>query len=74
VNRPLLPDPTTSVCEACGATFRCGLLGGDAACWCSELPSIPPERLRKPDGSRRMTCLCPACLGALANTPVPPAP
>lgn len=66
---PALPDPTTSVCEACGALFRCGLLGGDAACWCSEVPTIPAERLLKPDGSRRLSCLCPACLRALASEP-----
>jgi len=49
--------PGSLVCVRCGASFRCGILAGDAACWCAALPALPLDRLR-PD----MSCLCPACL------------
>jgi len=49
--------PGSLVCVRCGASFRCGMLAGDAACWCAALPRLPLDRLR-PD----MSCLCPACL------------
>ncbi|WP_096670690.1 cysteine-rich CWC family protein [Polaromonas sp. AET17H-212] len=34
--------PTNSSCPRCGATFRCGMVGGDAECWCVKLPHIMP--------------------------------
>ncbi|WP_087048022.1 cysteine-rich CWC family protein [Caballeronia ptereochthonis] len=47
----------TRVCAQCGAPFRCGMLAGDAACWCATLPALPLDRLRP-----GVSCLCPACL------------
>nr|WP_061158999.1 cysteine-rich CWC family protein [Caballeronia temeraria] len=51
--------PGGQICERCGAPFRCGMLAGDAACWCAKLPALPADRLRP-----GMRCLCPACLAA----------
>ncbi|SAK40689.1 hypothetical protein AWB75_00232 [Caballeronia catudaia] len=51
--------PGAQVCERCGAVFRCGMLAGDAACWCATLPALPADALRPGIG-----CLCPACLAA----------
>jgi hypothetical protein len=49
--------PRAQVCSRCGAPFRCGMLAGDATCWCASLPALPPDALRPGAG-----CLCPACL------------
>jgi hypothetical protein len=50
-------DAPRAVCARCGATFRCGSLAGDAACWCASLPALPPDRLCVGEA-----CLCRACL------------
>jgi hypothetical protein len=34
--------PDTSVCPGCGAGLRCGMVAGDAQCWCVQLPNIMP--------------------------------
>ena len=47
-------------CSSCGAAFGCGVSDPDHPCWCASLPPVAPSAER--DG-----CLCPACLGALAN-------
>lgn len=52
-----MSDASNSTCSRCGATFRCGNIGGDATCWCAALPPVLP-----PDP--KATCLCPACLQA----------
>jgi hypothetical protein len=51
--------PPAQACARCGAAFRCGLLAGDASCWCAALPVLPPERRRS-----GALCLCPSCLAA----------
>ncbi|WP_321794129.1 cysteine-rich CWC family protein [Caballeronia sp. J97] len=61
------PSPETNeretsgaqICARCGAPFRCGMLAGDSACWCANMPVLPADLLRP-----GMRCLCPACLAA----------
>ncbi|MCX7155730.1 MAG: cysteine-rich CWC family protein [Rhodocyclales bacterium] len=58
------PAPvSTNVCPQCGAQFRCGMEGGDKACWCASLPALLPLPLKAGPGSNEsVSCLCPACL------------
>ncbi|MDR5778174.1 cysteine-rich CWC family protein [Caballeronia sp. LZ065] len=56
------PPATMAVaqtCARCGAAFRCGVLAGDAACWCADFPKLPFDRLQAD-----AACLCPSCLAA----------
>ncbi|MDR5755696.1 cysteine-rich CWC family protein [Caballeronia sp. LZ035] len=56
------PQATSAVaqtCARCGAAFRCGVLAGDAACWCADLPKLPFDQLQT-----SATCMCPSCLAA----------
>lgn len=46
-------------CARCGAAFRCGVLAGDTACWCADLPALPLDQLQA-----GAACLCPSCLAA----------
>ena len=70
---PTLPDEP-SVCPRCGAGFRCGMVAGDAACWCADLPLLAELPVRLPDtaGAAEIevpaaSCFCPACLKSLTN-------
>ena len=54
------PQPTAQSCSVCGTAMRCGMLAGDAVCWCTQGPKLPPEALRA-----GTTCMCPTCLNAL---------
>lgn len=59
----------TSVCPRCGAGLRCGMVAGDAECWCVQLPHImpvPSERTPQPEGSA-LSCFCPACLKQITD-------
>nr|WP_106857102.1 cysteine-rich CWC family protein [Caballeronia novacaledonica] len=56
--------PGSQVCVRCGATFRCGMIAGDPACWCAALPALPADRLRP-----GVSCLCPSCLAAETGVP-----
>ncbi|MFC5477537.1 cysteine-rich CWC family protein [Massilia suwonensis] len=48
-----------SVCSRCGAPFGCAMAdGGDAPCWCTELPPVVPVP------GAEAGCWCPACLRA----------
>ena len=69
--RPALPNEP-SVCPRCGAGFRCGMLAGDVACWCADLPLLAdlPVRLADPailseKDAPAASCFCPACLKSL---------
>ena len=66
-----LPDTSpTSVCPRCGAGFRCGMVAGDAQCWCVTLPHVMPVPAATPpqgseasaDSAAASSCYCPACL------------
>jgi hypothetical protein len=64
------PAPAnTSVCPRCGAGLRCGMVAGDAECWCVQLPHVmpvPTERTPKAEGSA-LSCYCPACLKLITD-------
>jgi hypothetical protein len=57
-----------SVCPRCGAAFSCAMQdeGGNAACWCAQLPPLSPERLQTLNQETKPascpSCFCPACL------------
>jgi nicotinate-nucleotide--dimethylbenzimidazole phosphoribosyltransferase len=53
-----------STCPRCGAAFRCGVVAGDARCWCAQLPPFNPPL----PTSAAASCFCPNCLKALAAT------
>ena len=62
----------TSVCPRCGAGLRCGMVAGDAECWCVQLPHVmpvPTERTPSPEGSAlsSLSCYCPACLKLITD-------
>ncbi len=55
----------TTVCEACGTVFGCGV--AQATCWCAAVvltPAVSADLRR-----RYQRCLCPACLARTAGTP-----
>ncbi|OYZ03533.1 MAG: hypothetical protein B7Y42_00010 [Polaromonas sp. 28-63-22] len=68
-------DPAASVCTRCGAVFRCGMVAGDAHCWCADLPALPqlPVPLPGSDSANAQepagdaSCFCPACLKSLTT-------
>jgi hypothetical protein len=64
------PAPAnTSVCPRCGAGLRCGMVAGDAECWCVKLPHVmpvPSERIPSPEDSAP-SCFCPACLKLITD-------
>jgi len=65
--RPVLAD--TSVCPRCGAGLRCGMVAGDAECWCVQLPHVmpvPAERPPQAEGNAP-SCFCPACLKLITD-------
>ncbi len=63
--------PDTSVCPRCGAGLRCGMVAGDAECWCVQLPHVMPvppalSEQTLPD-SGAASCFCPACLKQITD-------
>ena len=63
--------PDTSICPRCGAGLRCGMVAGDAECWCVQLPqvmTVPPALPEQalPD-SGAASCFCPACLKQITD-------
>jgi rubredoxin len=56
--------PNTSRCPRCGAGLRCGMVAGDAECWCTQLPLIMP--VPASTGSNA-SCYCPACLTQITD-------
>ena len=52
---------TTLSCSQCGASFGCAAQDPDHDCWCASFPPVTPD-------AGRGTCLCPACLAAVATT------
>lgn len=56
-----------STCSACGARFECGMADGppDAPCWCTRLPTLPPEAYVRDASGASGSCFCPDCLRAL---------
>ncbi|HEX7997715.1 MAG TPA: cysteine-rich CWC family protein [Pyrinomonadaceae bacterium] len=57
------PSQTAQTCEACGATFHCGVL--DSSCWCEDVKLN--EDVRAELRVRYERCLCPACLERFAE-------
>ena len=53
----------TSICPRCGAGLLCGMLAGDAACWCVQLPLVMPV----PAIPAIAWCFCPACLKQITD-------
>jgi hypothetical protein len=54
-----------AACERCGATFGCRADADAAGCWCRERELPAPAR--RAIAAAYRDCLCPACLGELAN-------
>ncbi|MDP1953831.1 MAG: cysteine-rich CWC family protein [Polaromonas sp.] len=61
--------PSNSACPACGAAFRCGMVGADAQCWCVKLPHVMPVPASAPTtpSSTGASCFCPACLQKITD-------
>ena len=57
----VLADTKALECSSCGASFGCGAQDPDHDCWCASFPQVTPS-------AARGTCLCPACLAAVATT------
>jgi hypothetical protein len=74
-------DPAASVCTRCGAVFRCGMVAGDAHCWCADLPALQQLPVPLPGNASvginvsadaqasegDASCFCPACLKSLTT-------
>ena len=60
----------TSTCPRCGVGLRCGMVAGDAQCWCVQLPNVMPvptlPEQALPD-SGAASCFCPACLKQITD-------
>ncbi|RYX89978.1 MAG: nicotinate-nucleotide--dimethylbenzimidazole phosphoribosyltransferase [Comamonadaceae bacterium] len=75
----LRTDPATVTnCPRCGAGLRCGMVSGDATCWCYSMPHVVPvpasAALGKVSGGAAKIpeadapgCLCPNCLQQLID-------
>ncbi|MEC5213753.1 putative paraquat-inducible protein A [Polaromonas sp. CG_9.5] len=67
---PDLKLANTSVCPRCGAGLRCGMVAGDAQCWCTQLPNVMPvpalNEHTLPDNGAA-SCFCPACLKQITD-------
>jgi hypothetical protein len=61
----------TSTCPRCGAGLRCGMVAGDAECWCVQLPNVMPVPPALPEQalpeSGAASCFCPACLKQITD-------
>ncbi|WP_341907511.1 cysteine-rich CWC family protein [Polaromonas sp. YR568] len=62
---PASSADASSVCPRCGAGFRCGMVSGDATCWCFQLPPVLPVPATDDTAT---TCFCPKCLAELTTT------
>lgn len=62
---------STSACPRCGAGLRCGMVAGDAECWCVQLPHVMPVPPALPGqalpDSSAASCFCPACLKLITD-------
>ena len=63
------PEPRRDRCPLCGRDNACGMVRGDAACWCvgvefskEALARIPPELVG-------VACLCADCASGAAPSP-----
>lgn len=60
--------PYTSVCPRCGVDLRCGMVAGDAECWCVQLPHVMPvPAARDALLPATASCYCPACLKQITD-------
>ncbi|MEO7400297.1 MAG: cysteine-rich CWC family protein [Polaromonas sp.] len=63
--------PDTSVCPRCGAGLRCGMVAGDAECWCVRFPHVMPVPNARPvlalPDNPAASCFCPACLKQITD-------
>ncbi|MDP3825727.1 MAG: cysteine-rich CWC family protein [Polaromonas sp.] len=61
--------PSNSSCPRCGAAFPCGMVGGDAECWCVKLPHVMPvpSSTSSSIGTSEASCFCPACLQKITD-------
>ena len=61
--------PGNVQCTACGALLRCGMVAGDATCWCHDLPHViaVPSALKIDESAQKAGCLCPSCLKKLVD-------
>ncbi|NDP62841.1 cysteine-rich CWC family protein [Polaromonas sp.] len=61
----------TSICPRCSAGLRCGMVAGDAECWCVQLPHVMPVPPALPEQalpeSGAAFCFCPACLKQITD-------
>ncbi|MBH2020419.1 cysteine-rich CWC family protein [Polaromonas sp.] len=68
------PKPDTSTCPRCGAGLRCGMVAGDAGCWCVQLPHVMPVPPSPSDSallsSSAESCFCPACLKQIIDVSI----
>ncbi|NMM11755.1 MAG: cysteine-rich CWC family protein [Polaromonas sp.] len=68
-------DLTNTLCPRCGAALRCGMVAGDAECWCVQLPNVMPVPFIQPLGAQpdqsAASCFCPACLKRITDDPLP---
>lgn len=64
---PAAGSSPPSRCPRCGKAFVCGVVAGEASCWCMRLPPGPPLP-RTSDA-----CYCPDCLAALRAEQLKPA-
>ncbi|RZJ08166.1 MAG: hypothetical protein EOO54_22970 [Haliea sp.] len=63
------PVEANSACPRCGAAFRCGMTGGDSACWCVTLPHLlpVPSGPAMANDAAAASCFCPACLQQITD-------
>jgi hypothetical protein len=68
---PELKLANTSVCPRCGADLRCGMVAGDAECWCVQLPHVMPVPSARPvsalPDNSAASCFCPVCLKQITD-------
>ncbi|NQW93293.1 MAG: cysteine-rich CWC family protein [Polaromonas sp.] len=54
-----------STCPQCGAGLRCGVVSGDATCWCFDMPRV--IAVPTLDATQKASCLCRDCLAQLID-------
>ncbi|REJ82737.1 MAG: hypothetical protein DWQ36_06535 [Acidobacteria bacterium] len=63
------PTPRPDLCPVCGSDNDCGMVRGDARCWCFDR-SIPAEALAAiPPSARGTVCICERCAGRRQDEP-----
>ena len=60
-----MTQPEASTCPQCGADLRCGVVSGDANCWCFDMPRV--VAVPSADPAQKASCLCRACLAQLID-------